>query len=213
MPRAALFDMDGVLAFTEPYYRRRRLDYLARNGIVFDSEPDWTGMHDDDTWRSCVPDGALRARLRAGYERYADEHPTPWRELVNPQAAEVIATLRDEGVATAICSSSPRVSVDACVRELGVATMVDCVISGDECSAHKPEPEIYLRAMRRLGVTPDEAVVVEDSPIGIRAGKAAGALVCALRPPDGTVLDQGEADVVLGELREVLALFAVCPIK
>ena len=53
-----------------------------------------------------------------------------------------------------------------------------------------------------------EAIVVEDSPTGIRAGKAAGALVCALRQPDGTPLDQREADVVLDDLFELVDLIA-----
>ena len=75
-----------------------------------------------------------------------------------------------------------------------------------ECSAFKPDPEIYLTAMGRLGVSAKDCVVVEDSPIGIRAGKASGALVCALTPRPGVSLDQGEADVVVGSLREVVPL-------
>ena len=89
---------------------------------------------------------------------------------------------------------------------LGLRGLTDFFISGDECVAHKPDPEIYLRALRRLGVTPDETIVVEDSPVGIRAGKAAGALVCALRQPDGVVLDQHEADLVIDSLSEVVSL-------
>ncbi len=207
MLRAVLFDMDGVLAFTEPYYRRRRLKYLSDNGVVLTSKPDWTGMHDDDAWRACVPDDEeRRARLRAGYERYADEHPTPWRELVNRQGADVMATLREWGVATAVCSSSPRESVDACLDELGVVPLVNLVISGDEVDSPKPDPEIYQRAMGALGVTPEETVVVEDSAIGIRAGKASGALVCALRQPVGPQPSQHGADIILGDLHELVTL-------
>lgn len=208
MPRAVLFDMDGVLAFTEPYYRQRRLDYLADNGVALTGEPDWTGMHDDDTWRACVPDDApRRERLRAGYERYARTRPTPWQELINPQARGVFEKLRDLGVATAICSSSPRESVDECVRALRVGALVTYVISGDECAGHKPDPEIYLRAMDALAVSPLDSVVVEDSSIGIEAGRRAGALVCGLRQPTDPQPDQSAANLVLSELGEVLELF------
>ena len=91
---------------------------------------------------------------------------------------------------------------------LDIDELTDYFISGDECAGHKPDPEIYLRAMRRLAVRPEEAVVVEDSPTGIRAGKASGALVCALRQPDGVLLDQREADVVLEDLFELVDLIA-----
>ena len=92
------------------------------------------------------------------------------------------------------------------MEALDLGDLTDYVISGDECVAHKPDPEIYLRAMRHLRVSPEESVVVEDSPTGIRAGKAAGALVCALRQPDGVLLDQREADLVMDDLFELVDL-------
>lgn len=60
--------------------------------------------------------------------------------------------------------------------------------------------------MERLDVRPDQTVIVEDSPIGIKAGKAAGAFVCALRQPVGVSLEQGAADLIIDELVEVVEL-------
>lgn len=207
MVKAALFDMDGVLAFTERYYNRRRVEYLRGQGFELGDVDDWTGVHDDESWERCVPgDAALRERLRAGYNRFADEHPTPWGELGNRHARATFVALRGRGVRIAICSSSPRFLIEECMEALDLGGLTDYVISGDECVAHKPDPEIYLRAMRRLRVSPEESVVVEDSPTGIRAGKAAGALVCALRQPDGALLDQREADLVMDDLFELVDL-------
>ena len=207
MVKAALFDMDGVLAFTERYYNRRRVEYLRGQGFELGDVDDWTGVHYDESWERCVPgDAALRERLRAGYNRFADEHPTPWGELGNRHAHATFVALRDRGVRIAICSSSPRFLIEECMEALDLGDLTDYVISGDECVAHKPDPEIYLRAMRHLRVSPEESVVVEDSPTGIRAGKAAGALVCALRQPDGVLLDQREADLVMDDLFELVDL-------
>lgn len=207
MFRAVLFDMDGVLVFTEQYYNRRRMRYLEQQGVVPEAPLDCTGLHDDEAWEHCVPDDvALRDRLRAGYQRYAEQDPTPWRELANRHAQETFARLRERRVRTAICSSSPRDLIVDCMAHLGIAGLTDFVISGDECVAHKPSPEIYLRAMVRLGVRPEEAIVVEDSPIGIRAGKESGALVCAMAQPLGVILNQGEADIVIDDLRELVAI-------
>lgn len=207
MTKAVLFDMDGVLAFTEPYYNRRRVAYLSDNGFEVPGDSDWTGIHDDESWERCVPDDVeLRERLRAGYDAFADANPTPWAELGNRHAHATFVALRDRGVRTAICSSSPRHLIGECMDALDLRELTGYFISGDECAAHKPDPEIYLRAMRRLGARPEESIVVEDSPTGIRAGKAAGALVCALRQPDGVLLDQREADLVIDDLFELVEL-------
>lgn len=212
--RAVIFDMDGVLVDSERFYAGRRLRFLHERGMIPGPGFDGTGSNDRAIWRELVPDNdELRERLKSEYMAYAREHPAPWRELVNPEAQDTLAALRGAGMRLAICSSSRHLFVEDFVRSVGLDPLLDALVTADDCADLKPDPAPYALAMRRLGVTPDEAVVVEDSPIGIRAGRAAGALVCALRPPDGTGLDQGEADVVLGELREVLALLAAYPTK
>ena len=81
---------------------------------------------------------------------------------------------------------------------------MDYVISGEECAAHKPDPEIYLRAMAALGLTPETAFAVEDSPTGIAAAKNAGMTVYALRPRHGEKMDQSTAHGILNSLSEVI---------
>lgn len=206
MIRAVLFDMDGVLAFTEQFYNKRRLAYLAEHGITFDEEPDWTGTNDNVVWQESVPDPDLRERLRAGYDVYADEHPTPWAELANSQDHLTFSLLSGMGVKVAICSSSWRTLIEEFVDELDLRPFVSLILSGAECLEYKPAPDIYLEAMGRLGVRPEEVIVVEDSPIGIRAGKEAGAFVCALRQPAGVTLEQRGADLVIDDLLDVVEL-------
>lgn len=206
MIKAVLFDMDGVLAFTEQFYMQRRLDYLAENGILISEVPDWTGKNDISVWEECVPDAVLRERLRAGYSSYVVDHPTPWERLANDQAHATMSLLKSLGCKVAICSSSWRSLIDEYVSQLMLGDFIDYTVSGAECLEYKPEPDIYLNAMSRLGVDPAETVVVEDSPIGICAGKAAGAFVCAMRQPSGIVLEQAAADVVIDELVDVVEL-------
>ena len=200
MAKAVLFDMDGVLAFTEQFYNQRRVDYLAEHGLCFDEVPDFSGSDDAAMWEALIPDDAdRRHRLHAGYEEYSRAHPTPWAAVANPQAATTFGLLRRRGISVAICSSSPRALVDELVVALDVEGLVDC-------SEFKPSPEIYLRTMGGLGVSVDQSIVVEDSPIGIAAGKRSGALVCALRPPAGVRLDQSGADVIIDHLMDVVPL-------
>jgi len=95
--------------------------------------------------------------------------------------------------------------IDELVEIAGITDVLDYTISGHECSAFKPDPEIYLRAMEALGVDPAECLVIEDSPLGIEAGKRSGARVLALRPHEGVNLDQSAADVVIDNLADILA--------
>ena len=115
-------------------------------------------MHDDDAWRACVPDDEeRRARLRAGYERYADEHPTPWRELVNRQGADVMATLREWGVATAVCSSSPaRERRRMPGRAGGRPPCQTSSSAGMRLTPPSQTPRSISAPWARFGVTPEE---------------------------------------------------------
>ena len=113
--------------------------------------------------------------------------------------------LHERGVKCAIASSSYRELIDELVEIAGIADVLDYTISGHECSAFKPDPEIYLRAMEALEVEPTECLVIEDSPLGIEAGKRSGARVLALRPHEGVNLDQSAADVIIDSLTDILS--------
>lgn len=205
--RAVLFDMDGVLAFTEQFYNHRRVAYLAEHGITFDEEPDCTGSFEQAIWERLVPgDAEPRERLRLGYRAYSDEHPTPWAEVANPDVVPTFAALKEAGVLVGIASSSYRSLIEGFVDQTGTRPYLDLTLSGEECEAYKPDPDIYLKSMAKLGVTPEETVIVEDSPTGILAGVRSGAYVVALRPPAGVVLDQTAAHEVVDRLQDVAGL-------
>ena len=205
MIKAVVFDMDGVLVDTEWFFNRRRVAYLEQNGFHFDEIPDLTGSDERSIWEFFVPgDEVRREELRVGYLAYQKDHPVPYAELVNESARPVLRDLRARGIRTAIASSSPREHIEDLIEHAALHGLLDYIISGHDCTAFKPDPEIYLRTMEALGVTPTETVIIEDSPIVIRAGKASGGLVLALRPREGVQLDQGEADAVIESLDEVI---------
>lgn len=205
MIKAVLFDMDGVLVDTEWFYNRRRVAYLETKGFTFDEIPDLSGSNEKAIWEYFVPDDEVRREeLRQGYTAYQVLHPVPYGELLNRDAAPVMRELHRRGVKCAIASSSYRDLIDELVEVADIANALDFTISGHECSAFKPDPEIYERAMGALGVGPDEALVIEDSPLGIEAGRRSGARVLALRPHEGVVLDQSGADRIIDSLADIL---------
>ena len=189
-PKAILFDMDGTIVDTEPYWFASEHDLVAEHG------DEW----DDDKAHSLVGldlrASAAVIRDRGGVNLPIDDivnllldgvisrmrENIPWR----PGARELLEECRTNGVPTALVTMSWRRFADAVVATLPEGTFT-AVITGDEVSKGKPDPEPYLVAARTLGFEPSECYAVEDSPTGVRSAVAAGcrtlAVPCAVEIP------------------------------
>lgn len=205
MIKAVLFDKDGVLMDSEAEYERRRQIFFSERGIDSSGFPDFYGSNNDVIWRTVEPnDAERRARLAVEFvERFKDE-PMIYADYVYPAVRPTLEALRARGILTALVSSSPRKFIDCFLDETGLTELFDYTVSGEECENHKPAPDVYLRAMEALGVHPDEVLVVEDSPLGIAAGRAAGAFVLAPSVPSAPGVDQSEADARIVDISGVL---------
>jgi HAD superfamily hydrolase (TIGR01509 family) len=219
--RAVLFDMDGTLVETEEYWGEALFALARRLGGELSPEA-----------RRATVGTSMRASMHTVYrdlgivrsesqlqtdgrwvedttgQMLADE--VTWR----PGAADLLLSVRDAGLATALVTTTPRRLADivlAAIRaDLG-ADPFDITLCGDEVPARKPDPAPYLMAMDALGVQPEECVVVEDSAVGISAGLAAGAAVLGVPTvqridpaPALTVMD-GLVGIGPIELADVLA--------
>ena len=206
MIKAVLFDMDGVLVDTEWFYNRRRCAYLETKGFVFDEIPDLSGTNDIYVWEYFEPDDARRrAELKREYvEQYMPAHPVPYDELKNKDAKPVMEALRERGVVSAIATSGQPEMIEELVEAADLRDVLVATVSGHEVAAFKPDPAVYLRTMELLGVAPEECLVVEDSPLGIEAGRHAGCRTLALRPREGVSLDQSKADRIIDSLWDLL---------
>lgn len=204
MLKAVIFDMDGVLVNTEAFYNRRRAAYLAKAYPAFDGPWDFSGSNDRAIWETIVPhDAELRERLHAGYDAYRATHQEDYVALSNPDLMEVLVDLRDRGLLVGIASSSNKAMIERMLAETGAGPYVDAYVSGCDVAHHKPEPDVYLACMEKLGVAPAKCVVVEDSPTGIASGVASGACVVALAQFVAPDTDQSEADVVIDRLSDL----------
>lgn len=205
MMQGVIFDMDGVLADTEHFYQSRRDEFLDRMDFPGPRGLNFVGSNEKAIWDALVPDDPLlRQEMMQGYRAYRKLHPTDYTALADPAARPLFAELKRRGLRTGIASSSDRASIRRLIRAAALDGLPDYIISGEECAAHKPAPEIYLRALDALGLAPEQTLAVEDSPAGIAAAKSAGLRVFALRPRHGETLDQHAADGVIGSLHEIL---------
>jgi HAD superfamily hydrolase (TIGR01509 family) len=184
---AVIFDMDGVLIDSEPIHQAATERILATEGHLLDPAiyRTYIGTTLWATWEDLCRRFQLR-HPQNHYERcYTDE---VLRALAEPlQAApgvyQLVSGLRERGVPIALASSSQRAWVEATLRGIGLVTAFSAVVSGDEVALGKPAPDIFLLAARRLGVEPGQCLVIEDSPHGVAAARAAGIDVVAVRTP------------------------------
>jgi HAD superfamily hydrolase (TIGR01509 family) len=208
MLKAILFDMDGVLVDTEQAYYDRRKQFFESIGYSIDHiEPKvFVGGNMKHLWKEVLGNDYEKAdiaKLDREYDSWKLSHTLRYEQLLFPHAKEVVLALSEMGLKLAICSSSPLSSINEMVINSGMTKQFNVLLSGSEFKETKPNPEIYLEAMRRLDVAPDECIVVEDSEKGIEAGVRSGAEVFAIKDTRFG-MNQTKANVILNNLEEVL---------
>lgn len=206
MIKAILFDCDGVLINSEVYYLTQTVAWMNEAGYNVD-EATIFPIIGTSMKRTCEilaqiahsdPDTILKMN-----DDYFSKHPLPFKDIIKDGVMDTLHALSLKGIRMAICSASPRKDLDEIMRQTGFSRYIEYVISGDELTESKPSGQIYLHAADKLGVTPHQCLVIEDSSIGIQAGKNAGMRVIALHDPRIPV-DQSMADVIINHFGDIL---------
>ena len=212
--RAVIFDLDGVLADSEPWWNQIDATLLAEQGVTYRGEHhrDVLGVNYrlavefyKKAYGLSVPtEGMMQRRGEIATEFFAN------RIDLFPSTKQVLQELRQMnpplrlGLATSSVSASARPFLD----RHKLTPFFEVIVTGEEVERGKPHPDIYLRAAEKLNVATDACLVIEDSLSGIAAAKAANMRVAAI--PDTRFVDPGEyerdANYVLGSLKEIPAL-------
>lgn len=208
MLKAIIFDMDGVLFDTEQYYYDRRAAYLAQKGISIDHLPPsfFIGGNMKKVWENILGEDFHKwdvAVLQDDYHQYKKDHPLPYRDLIFPDVKKVLESLRQKGLKMGLASSSTKADILRALEETNLSDYFDVIYSGEEFTESKPNPAIYQAALKRLGVTPEQALIIEDSEKGIAAGVAAGVEVWAIQD-NRFGMDQTKASRLLPGLSKTL---------
>lgn len=177
LPAAVLWDMDGTLVDTEPYWIAAEAPLVERFGGTWTHEQalQMVGMGLEDAAR-ILQDAGVRMPVHEIIDLLTSEvmrqlrtEGVPFR----PGAKELLLGLRDAGIPTALVTMSMRRMATEIV-DLIEFEAFDLVVGGDDVARPKPFPDPYLQACEALGVRPEDVVAIEDSPNGLRSSLAAG---------------------------------------
>ena len=209
MIRAFLFDLDGTLVQSE---KLKALSYaIAVQRLCGQDEPDQqaveayrevVGSSRDVASRYIVESLGLEADLRQMMGQ--SDASEPWEVLTRmrkdiyddmvadpqvvrenqwPHAVSLLRMVKENACPTALATMSYRPEAMHILRALNLERALDVILTREDVQKAKPDPEIYLLAAQKLGVSPEDCLVLEDSPNGVRAGVAAGMDVVALATP------------------------------
>ena len=182
--KAILFDLDGVLVdATEWHYEalNRALGLFGYNIARYEHLTTYNGLPTRKKLEMLSVEKGFPRGLHSLVNKIKQKYT---REEILRSCTPVfekefmVHQLKRDGYKLAVCSNSIRESVELMLRGSGLWELFDCALSNEDVKHPKPDPEIYLTACERLGVKPDEAMIVEDAPHGVESARRSGGMLC-----------------------------------
>jgi HAD superfamily hydrolase (TIGR01509 family) len=205
--RGVIFDMDGVVVDSEPLSLRTIAEVVAGRGSAEDPAAlgDLIGRTLDDALTIAAARSGSHLPVEDLRQAYDERYLPRLRDTAepNPGLMELMAALREAKIPMALASSSRLTEINAVVAALRLGDLLAAIASGEEVRHAKPAPDVYLLAMRRLGLGPAGLVAIEDSASGVAAAVAAGLACVAVRTALTSGHDHGPAALTVGSLTDL----------
>ena len=208
MLEAVLFDMDGVIIDTEPFFLRSESMLLKEFGVDTELEYHfrYQGTTHEYMWETMknefnldAPVGELVERANVIRNRLMDEDGLQ----PIPGVIPFIARLHEAGVPLAIASSSPLTDIHKAVKALDIEKYFSYFVSGESVAHSKPAPDIFLDAAENLNAKPENCVVIEDSKNGVASAQAAGCKCIGFRNLEFPPQDLSLASVIVTDFSDL----------
>ena len=202
--RAVLWDVDGTLIDSSEYHWLSWREALAAEGMALTREQFAVmfGRRNDEILRGYFGEDYPEAEVA----RVGDAKEELYRGFVRARGIKLLPgvrpwleRLKGEGWLQAMASSAPRANLEAITDALGLGGYFDAVVSAEDVTVGKPDPQVFLTAAARLGTEPARCVVVEDAPAGTEAARRAGMRSVGVL----TMHERIEADLVVRTLEEL----------
>jgi pyrophosphatase PpaX len=181
--KAVLFDLDGTLQDSSRAITDAVENVLESRGLGCDTirVAEMMGMPLENIFAVLAPNLSTEEvwQLVREYREYYMAHHLETTSI-HPSARVLLTKLRAKGYKLGIITGKYREPVIDALDYFGISELFDVVVTGYEVKNHKPAPDIVVEAARRLGVSPEECVVVGDSPFDVEAGNRAGSFTIAV---------------------------------
>lgn len=208
--KAVIFDLDGVLVFTDKFHYQAWKAIADELGIYFDEKINnrLRGVSrmdsleiilENDNGRT-FSDEEKEALAAKKNELYRKQLQTMSYKDVSDETRKVLKKLRERGYAIALGSSSKNARF--ILENVELLDAFDQISDGNNITKSKPDPEVFLKASALLGIRPEECLVVEDAEAGVLAGMLGGMKTAAI----GEAVSCGKADFTLGTLTDLLKI-------
>lgn len=178
MNRGVIWDLDGVIVDSAPFHFQAWRAFAAARGKAFTREDfnSTFGMRNED-----ILAHIFGGELEPGsLKTWSDEKEEHFRRLIQgkvkpfPGVLPLVGSLHAAGYKQAVASSTPLRNIHLVLSALTILDVFDAIISGEEVSRGKPDPEAFLKAAKGMSLAPHGCLVIEDSAAGIEAAKGAG---------------------------------------
>ena len=214
MFKALIFDMDGVLAdtslintqsynlFLKPYHIE--ITPIARKKYIGRSMKNQFELWQQDY-------GVTFKESYHDFKQVIDQFQQQlFKEQLKPNNAFLndLKTLKDQGIKIGVATSSTKDRAAFILQQVGVWDFLDAFVNADDVEKHKPAPDLFLEAAKRLEVKPQDCIVIEDAVNGIEAAKAAGMRAIARISIYHSKEDFKEADGIINDLIDLKPLLA-----
>jgi beta-phosphoglucomutase len=207
MIKGVLFDMDGVLVDSEPFICQAAIMMFGELGVNVlpeDFHP-FVGMGENRYIGGVAQKHGVNIDIEKAKSRTYEIYEIIVRGKLSPLPGvhEFISECREKGFRLALATSADRVKMEVNLREIGLSgECFHSIITGLDVENKKPFPDIYIKAAQKIGLKPEECLVVEDAVSGIKAGKSAGCRCLAVTSSfDASLLH--EADWICESLLKV----------
>lgn len=187
MIKAIIFDLDGVLIDATDWHYEALNDALKLFGYELGREEHLTtynGLPTAEKLQLMSQSKGLPVKLheiiKKMKRKFTDEKV---RQLCNPSHEKqiMLTTLKNKGYKLGCASNAQKYSILNMLRHAGIEHFFDFIIGNDEGFKTKPEPDMYLETYKQLGISPGEAIIIEDANHGIEAGRKSGGKVIAVK--------------------------------